>query len=526
MPSRFIRRIWLPQENNKKGDSRQKGVFTLLTAFIFLIFSTLGMSILFVTQIYVKLSGYKRNEILLDCAAENGLKKGFLQITLAAAGSSPPLLIDEQDYDLLLSDGFAGGTMAIEKCLGPGFPAFLSDEWDRMTWTCRTSCSLREMDESDGYFTAGYQITLSSEGEIQNFPSKKHKGLEASLDLLSGHIPLAAVPLVLEHSHNPEDGIIELCSPDSGLSLTGIIDREVPLLPHKSLAQVNAALHIKLFSVDSLTRPMLRQSLGLEISDLPVPEGVYLVHDDLGLGGVFVQGDIDELLLAIEDRMQVISFKQGDLKWLLKFAPEEFHTLFATPIETDQFDLLPRGIILINGSVLSLGTGIMTAGAGPVPTAEKIPGLLDGVRLTIVSPDEVAITSHLLHQRVEWRNDVPYLKYSRSQLNIFLSETGIIDSEIHSGRIIIPEDSPEDLKIQAALTASGNGIIIRGHQKSLHLEGSLHASKLQLNGNRIQVKPDIRFLELDNLLEDAPLTPAWVLFPAHLHVNQWIEDES
>jgi len=511
---------------NENSLKKPNGVFTILSAFIFLIFSSLGLSMLFVTQIYVKISGYKKNQHLLEYAAENGIKKGFHQFFTSLTEAPPLLVLEDEKYEELRDNTKSGGGLILENWLGADYPFIHSGFWDRLSWTCQTSSLLEKTTEQESYFQAVFRFYFNSTGGIQNTPHKKHISLFSSLDILSGHIPIASIPILIGQIYEPEDGEIQVLPLDTGMLFPGILDRQKELLPRDILAQINSALNIKMFSMNDLTNSTLRQALGLEVEDSPVPQGVYLIRDDLGLGGIFVQGNVDELLLAIENNSQVMAFTQEDREWILKFTPEESRTVFETPQEIFQFERLPRSTIIVNGSIQSLGGGIVDASGRPERSTQEIPCLLDGVRLTLVSPDTVTITSHLLQQRLTWIDEIPYLKYARSQLNLLASGTGILDNDVHSGKILIAQESPSVLKIQASLTASGEGLQSEGEGKTIYLTGSLHVSEFRSPGNIFKLIPDRRSLYQDDLLLDAPLTARPVLYPANLRMDQWNDNKT
>ena len=50
---------WQPCIDQKR--KTRKGAMTLVSVFLFFIFSTLGLSMLYFSQIYLKLSAYKKN---------------------------------------------------------------------------------------------------------------------------------------------------------------------------------------------------------------------------------------------------------------------------------------------------------------------------------------------------------------------------------------------------------------------------------------------------------------------------------
>ena len=56
------------------------------------------------------------------------------------------------------------------------------------------------------------------------------------------------------------------------------------LIPSDATPQLAETLRIKIFSPDKLTVYQLRQALGLPLVNEPVPDGVYLIVNDAGLG--------------------------------------------------------------------------------------------------------------------------------------------------------------------------------------------------------------------------------------------------
>ncbi len=95
-----LKQQWQPCIDQKR--KTRKGAMTLVSVFLFFIFSTLGLSMLYFSQIYLKLSAYKKNSTLLAYASENGIKLGFdhllnlLSQTMTPSLLSPTNLVNSE----------------------------------------------------------------------------------------------------------------------------------------------------------------------------------------------------------------------------------------------------------------------------------------------------------------------------------------------------------------------------------------------------------------------------------------------
>lgn len=155
---------------------------------------------------------------------------------------------------------------------------------------------------------------------------------------------------------------------------------------------------------------------------------------------------------------------------------------------------------------------------------EELPCILRGVNLTIVSSDEITLSSHLIYQGLKWEEGVPYIKDSNTQLSIFSTGKDFLESSEKTGQINIAADAPDELKIQASLTASDKGINVLGEGKKVQVLGSLQTSDLVLHDNEISVKFDERFLKPGDLLPHSPRTRNPVLFISCFKITGWKEN--
>jgi hypothetical protein len=522
---------WLRFLKNEKKEI--KGTLTLLSVFLFVIFSTLGLGMLYLTQVYLKTSAYRKNVMLLEYASENGIKQGYDHLHGLLSQAASPILLSETELSGLLNDSLDGGNAAAQKILGCGFPSSLRGSWERLAWESITDFQLLSMREEPGYFLAQYRGRIASTGLLQGFKTKKASFLDSELGVLAGYIPLPAIPFLLDKSMTPgqkgaflEDNDIHMIPPDQSPLPVPFAFSDGELLPKQAMQPLAKALKIEIFHPQDLSASKLRLALGLDVANDPVPDGVYLIQDDLGLGGVFVQGDLDEMILAIQGNTQIISFRKNQDTWILRFSPAEGRTSFIGPGESLSFDQIPVGIIIVNGKIFSLGGGY-DDGSGRILMAveEELPCVLNGVSLTIISSDEITLTSHLIYEGVRWMDGVPYVKDSDSQLVIHAAGQDFVEGEEKAGRINIDESSPEQLKIHASLTASGEGIAVHGKDKEIQLLGSVQTSELSLNGNEISIKFDERsFHSSADLFENVPRTEKPVLNIFFFRILNWREN--
>ncbi|HEX2695496.1 MAG TPA: hypothetical protein VHP61_07055, partial [Acidobacteriota bacterium] len=283
-------------------------------------------------------------------------------------------------------------------------------------------------------------------------------------------------------------------------------------------------LKIDLFRPEDLNNAVLRRALGLEPSNEPVPDGVYLIRDDLGLGGVFVQGDVTEMVAAIDGNFQAILFVTGAGDWVLRFSPSLGRTVFETPTGTFAFDLIPAGIVCVNGAVASLGGGVVEpSGRVVMVTGEAVPSILAGVSLTIVSSDRVTISSHLISQGVRWRDGIPYIKDANSQLILYATGKDLLDGSAADGSISVAEGAPHGLTVQASLVAAGAGFVIDGTGKEVELLGSLQTTDYASGKNSLAISANPALSDAHTIPAGAPLTTGPMRYIAAFKVLEWRE---
>jgi hypothetical protein len=528
-----FQKIWLWFQDNKTSKSPRQGAMTLVSIFLFLAFSTLGLGMIYLSQVYLKMSSFKKNSIILDYASENGIKLGFDQLVqLLSLRSSPSIITKERESELR-SDANGKGMDAIEELLEQEIPLIHEEAWENLKWTSITTFFLQKLDDYKDYIRTIYSGLIDSEGAIENFKQVRYSSLDTALEILIGNIPLSTIPLLVDKdlSESQKENFLS----KNKISLTSTRESPLPshvsfsqgeLLPQDALPQINEALKIQIFHPQDLSTTELRTALGLEPLEDPVPEGVYLIEDDLGLGGIYVEGDLLEMILAIEHGYQIISFVMEAGRWTLWFNPSEEETIFETPFDTQTYDLAPRGIIIVDGVIHALGGGIIDdAGVITMVKDQEIPCVLRGVNLSIISSDEIVLSSHLIHEGVDWQDGVPYVKNSNSQLQIFAAGQDFEGTGESAGKIVLSEDAPEDMKIQATLTASGQGIFVEGTEKTAHLLGSLQATDYESKGSELNITFNERLIHNEEFLRNSPKSALPVIHLVSLKILEWREYE-
>ncbi len=494
------------------------------------VFSGLALAMLQASAVHLKINGFRRFSTLLDCAAENGLKRGLAG--LASWIEAEALLVPAGDD--LVAAVRASPQQAfpalLEAALGPVFPRTLVESSDGLTWESRAECRFAGLDDKGGYLRITAGLNIEATGGLDRVRPRRSAVLEGTLELLAGRLPLAAIPLYIKGGRTGADraawpgmnGVSLASRPGEPIG-PALAASEAGVLPADAGAIAAKVLNVGVFRPGDLSPAELRQALGLEASTDPVPDGVYLIHNDLGLGGVFVQGDLDEILLAIRDKTQIAVFRADGADWRLEWSPALGRTDFFTAAGVFTYDLVPLPIFFVNGAIAALGGGIVGPDGRVVLCDDgKTPAVLNGVDLTIVSADEVTIASHLILEGVRWQNGIPYAKDSEAQLVIYASGRDVVSGAATAGGIVLADGAPDDLKLQASLTAAGGGFAIEGSGKSVELMGALQASSYAGNGNGLTLYRDDRAAAGD-LAANGPVAAEAQLAVSGLKVLSWRE---
>lgn len=498
---------------------------------LMVVFTGLGLAMLEASAVHMKINGARRFSGLLDDASEDGIKRSFADLASWLETEALLAPVGEARIEALRAAPAQAFPALLESALGPAFPRVLEESFDGLTWVSRAECRLDTVEDRGGYLRITAALRIESSGGLVRIRPRRVSALEGTIGLLAGRLPLAAVPLYIkgdmtagERSAFAAANGIRLArkpgqpiGPALAASATGVLPDEAGGLAAK-------ALNIGVFRPGDLSPARLRQALGLAASADPVPDGVYLIHNDLGLGGIFVQGDLDELVLAIRGDMQIAVFRADGLEWRLEWSPARGRTEFISPEGSAAYELVPLPILFVNGAIAALGGGTVGLdGRVEMGCDDRTPSVLSGVDLTIVSAKQVTIASHLILEGVRWQDGLPYSKGSQAQLVIFASGRDVVTGEAAEGSgIVIAAGAPERLKIQASLTAARGGLVLEGTDRSVELLGALHADSYDGRGNELVIYRDDR-AAAGELPQNAPLTAEPQLAVYALKATTWKE---
>lgn len=510
---------------------RRAGSILIVTAFLFLAFGTLALGMIFISRAYLKIGGQEKHSRLLEYGAENGVKEGLHHLVSSIARISWPAVLSEERYSALKNDALGSGLVLAEEAAGLSFPVELFGREEKLMWRSRIGCQNQAVIEQEGFVLTRFGLPIEAEGKLDGLSFFRAASLGVRLEVLAGRIPLAAIPFLLDRNLSAEeqddfleDNRISFSPSSKGLIPPQLSSSDAGLIPQDATPLLEKALDIEIFRPQDIPAARLRSVLGLEESQDPVPEGVYLIRNDMGLGGIYVRGDVEEVIAAIEEDFQVLSFRMEIGHWILKYSPSQSRTIFRSPENEEEFNLVPLGIIIVDGEVRSFGGGIVDdEGSVRLIPDQEVPSLLSGINLTLVASGEITITSHLLQQGISWQDGIPYIRNERAQVVIFSTGRDLWSGDTREGGIIISGDGPQDLKVQADLSAGGRGLVVEGTDNTLRLLGSVQATEYSSSGRRLELTPWAPSIDRNGRPFFGPLTTQPVLLVSRISAADWKE---
>lgn len=515
--------------NDETAPRGREGSISMIAVIISVAFSIMGLGMLFLAQVHLKASAAREHSTILDYATENGIKRGLHELDTVLETSDRLIAITDERLEQIKSEANSGGTGTLEAQLGWAFPRFVRETQSGMSWESTTTCRMDRLKEHGDFCEADYLLQIESQGSLSTYRPKRVSRCDSILKTLAGRIPLPAIPLLINKEMSEDEkrdflkstGIMIRETPGNALS-TGIETGAGPIIPGDALPLLARGLKLELTKPEDLGNRILRLALGLAVSDEPVPEGVYLVNDSSGLGGIFVQGDADQMIAAIDGDSQILCFRTSAGEWTLRFNPARGTTAFETPEGVSSYNEVPEGIVLVNEAIGSLGGGTVDSAGEIRPLEdEAAPSLLAGVQLTIVSSESITISAHLFSQGVRWREGIPYIKDPGSPLILYSSGKDFLDGSEREGRIAVDEGAPAGLTVQASLIAKDQGLVLGGKGKSIELLGGVQAENISSDGNSLRISPN-RAMD-PSLFRNAPRTLVPMFRISAFQVVRWKE---
>ena len=166
------------------------------TMLLFLAFSVLGMSMLLLSQVHLKAGAGRKLSLLLDYASENGIKQA-LGPFIAGLDSGNTLVALAPDEAASYVEGvFCGAAGGSSRTSGREFPLEVRETWDGTSWSSTTSCPGVRAEDRGEYVSVMYGIRIDAEGSLAGFKPKRASSCSASLEALTGRLPLPLHPAV------------------------------------------------------------------------------------------------------------------------------------------------------------------------------------------------------------------------------------------------------------------------------------------------------------------------------------------
>ena len=455
------------------------GSALMVCLLIMAVFLTLGMGLLINSRLFLQTHGFRKLSRLSSYAAENGLKEAWSRMQVRAAEAFYEPEIKAETW-LAIKQAPEKSLLAALQPLLEAASFKTQDEFSGMSWEAAASASLSELYSDEHYLKATFGFNIEATGQVQGPGGLRSERVKSELVLLAGHLPLNQVPAVVK-----KDGLEPAAA--TRIKIRPLLPENLPLPQIKTVSErlipgealPLLARGLKILKPASLPNWLLRQALGLEPGNDPIPEGVHLVQDSLGPGGIYVQGDLDLLSLGIDSGSQVIQFQQKESRWLLRFNPATARSSFLSPSGNQDFNELPIPLVMVNGKVLSLRSGCPGSdGYLEGDTENGCPAFLSGVKITIVCSGRLDVASNLYSDGLEWKEGLPYLKSRQSQLIIWSTGQDFQSDQLTDGGINLVSGSDQKRIIEASLIAGGQGLKADLPGEKLELIGSLAATTI------------------------------------------------
>lgn len=513
-----------PGSNSRALFEALPGSALMVCLLVMAVLMTLGTGLLVNSRLFLQTHGLRKMTRLTAIAAENGIKQAWSRVEVRAGEILPEAEISPEFFQSFKLAPESSGLEIIRPLLEAGSSG-LEDDFSGLRWETFTTAGLSGLYSGDQYLKATFGFNIKSTGRAQGFGGVRVEELKCELTLLAGHLPLNQVPALVNEGGIQKEALSRVSvrnlqpgtAPAAGLKTVSpgfIPDDALPLL----------ARGLKLLKPGSLPNWLLRQALQLEPGNEPIPDGVYLVQDSLGPGGVYVQGELTRLLLGIDDGFQIVQFQQAEKVWLLRFNPSTARTSFIAPTGHMDFDRLPIPVIMINGRVLELAAG-RPDGSGFLKGDDDdadTPAFLSGLKLTIVCSGKITLTSNLISDGLEWREGLPYLRSKQSQLIIWSTGKDFQSAEPVEGGISLLGHQEGSVAVEASLVAGGHGLSVDTEADQIQLIGSLAASSLgagraEIVINNLPEPPPLSASEPDlRVCSEIPL-----LHLGHIKILEW-----
>ncbi|MGE5341884.1 MAG: hypothetical protein ACM3SY_10450 [Candidatus Omnitrophota bacterium] len=279
---------------------------------------------------------------------------------------------------------------------------------------------------------------------------------EILIDLLSGKVPLTSAPLVVETKISvPVETFLE--------------ENHITNKSNKNvlIGQTAAEFNISKYLIDSLkisattlSWAQIRAKFHLPISDLPIPDGIYLALDNSNVESVVIQGNVDRLVFVADcrSRIQKIKITAQGVPYELSYKPgEKYVTSWESTI---QAATLYKEKIIVNGDVGSI-------------EQEGGPAFLDNSNISLFVTGKAIIGTNL---ETEPRN-LSLKTMPLTNLKLSCAKDDLFNRGSDKSGVVV--NKKDQAVIQATIITNGT---FTNTSSDLRLTGSLACAELENNG--------------------------------------------
>ncbi|MEW6455285.1 MAG: hypothetical protein AB1410_01045 [Acidobacteriota bacterium] len=414
---------------------RERGSINILILLFILFFSSIILISLFSSFLLFKATSLKKSSTILNFLSEAGMKYTLDKFIQNLEKINLHELNDQAEID--------DPVILLEGILGEKFPNHNSQAWREGRWDCSQELKTKNKERNEIFNQYTIEFKSISKSSWKNLSFNAQWETKGFFILFDGKIPLSFLPFsTLKDTKNLHQNYENISIRAPQKILTEKFYFEEKFIPEDASFQLLNCLKIKkINSPESIDYRTIRKILGMEEIDAPPEEGVYLIENQDGMGGIFCEGDLDSIILAIDESFQVIGFFQKDKIWVLKYSKKENKTIFSEPATRAELNGVPEEIIIINGKVNALGGGTINPQGIPVfYQDEPIESLTQDSNITIAASDKITIKSDITGKGLRWEKDFPFYDKSKGILGIFVSGRDFFNFEKKEGIIKIENE--------------------------------------------------------------------------------------
>jgi hypothetical protein len=293
-------------------------------------------------------------------------------------------------------------------------------------------------------------------------PHPYHLKAEVTVDILSGKIPLTFFPLLVKKNIDIPTG-------------TFLKENQIINKSRKNLVveNVETELNFSGYLLDSLQFTgtvmnwrALREKLGLESSDDPIPGGPHLAVENGMVESVVIQGDVEQMVFFIdsENLLQKIRIIQDSIPYEIHYRPGENYFLCWN--HSPAGNVLFKEKILVNGDIFSI-------------QQEGEAAFLENADIQLFVSGKIIIRS-----RLEREIDVQPLDFEnleRANLTVTAGKGEVFNRGSDRNEIIVDAETTGKTGLQVSIITAGK-FTNKNPGAELKLTGSLYCTDLENHG--------------------------------------------